>query len=133
MNHRTSRAIFAFAVGLSVAYFAFTWISDPTPRAERQLQESVVQAARLRLHEMVAVADLELVDPLATNRAIGKAYVYRAGDGWEVSGYYRRGEGDRWQPFLMALDAQLAVTKLKVMDAALGERAASDSRIEVLD
>jgi len=133
MNHRIGRAIFAFAVGLLVAYFAFTWISDPAPRAERRLEESVVLEARLKLQQIVAVADLDLVDALATNRAIGKTYVYRAGDGWEVSGYYRRGEADRWHPFLMALDSQLAVTNLKVQDAALAERALSDSRIEILD
>ena len=133
MNHRISRSIFALAVGLLLAYFAFTWISDPAPRAERQLEESVVLVARQRLQDILAQGDVEVVDPLATNRAIGKTYVYRAGDGWEVSGYYRRGDGDRWYPFLMALDAELAVTRLKVQDDALAERAMRDSTIEVLN
>jgi hypothetical protein len=133
MNHRISRLIFAFAVGLLVAYFAFTWISDPAPRAERQLEESVVLAARQRLQDIIGVDDIELVDPLATNRAIGKTYVYRAGEGWEVSGYYRRGDGDRWHPFLMRLDAGLAIVNLKVQDKALAEQARTDSRIEVLN
>jgi len=133
MNHRISRSIFAFVVGLATAYYAYTWISNPAPRAERQLEESVVLAARQRLRDILAANDVELVDPLAQNRAIGKTYVYRAGAGWEVSGYYRRGKDDRWHPFLMALDAGLAVTNLKVQDDALAERAKSDSIIEVLN
>ena len=133
MNHRIGRTIFASAVGLLVAYVAFTWISNPAPRAERQLEESVVLITRQHLRDILAVNQVEMVDPLAKNRAIGKAYVYRAGDGWEVSGYYRRGGGDRWHPFLMALDEELAVSNLKVQDDALAERARSDSTIEVLN
>jgi hypothetical protein len=59
-------------------------------------------------------------------------YIYREGDNWEVSGYYRRGENDEWHPFLMTLDETNAITYLKVQDAALVERAAADQTLEVL-
>ena len=133
MNHRIGRLVFAFVVGLLVAYYAFTWISNPAPRAERQLEESVVLAARQNLQGVPGIGDVELVDPLATNRAVGKTYVYRAGEGWEVSGYYRRGNDDRWHPFLMRLDAGLSIVNLKVQDEALAKQVGADSRIEILN
>lgn len=132
MNHRVTRLIFASAVGLLVAFFAFSWITNPVPRAERQLEESVVAAARERLQDTLALAAIEVVDPLAPDRKVGKSYVYRAQQGWEVSGYYRRGEGDRWHPFLMSLDATHAITHLKVRDAAFVERARDDVMLEAL-
>ena len=132
MNHRIGRLIFGVSVGLLVAFLSYKWISDPAPRAERELEESVVTVARQRLEETLEIGELELVDPLAPNRKIGKSYVYRADGGWEVSGYYRRGEGDRWHPYLMALDVSLAVTRLKVRDAAFVERAALDPILETL-
>ena len=132
MNHRVARLIFGFGVGLLVAFMAYKWISNPAPRAERQLEESVVRIAKQHLQETLALGDIETVDPLAPNRKIGKSYVYRAADGWEVSGYYRRGEGDRWHPFLISLDASLAIAHLKVQDTALVERAAGDSILDAL-
>ncbi len=132
MKHRATRLIFASAVGLLVAYFAFNWITNPAPRAERQLEESVVAAARSRLQDRLALADIEIVDPLAPDRKVGKSYVYRAQQGWEVSGYYRRGDDDRWHPFLMSLDATQAITHLKVRDAAFLERARDDAMLEAL-
>ena len=75
--------------------------------------------ARESLVETTGISAPEIVDPLATDRKVGKVYVYRAGDGWEVSGYYRRDEDDEWHPFLMSLDATPAMTHLKVQDEAL--------------
>jgi hypothetical protein len=49
-----------------------------------------------------------------------------------VSGYYRRGEGDRWHPFLMTLDASTIITSLKLQDAALVERADDEPLLEVM-
>ena len=132
MNHRIARLVFGIGVGLLVAFLAYRWITDPAPRAERQLEESVVVAAREHIQKAMAPVEIELVDPLAPNRKIGKSYVYRADSGWEVSGYYRRGEGDRWHPFLMALDTSLAMTNLRVQDAALVERAAEDAILEAV-
>lgn len=119
MNHRIGRLVFAFGVGLLVAFLSYKWITNPEPRLERQQQEAVVLQARESLAVTTGIAAPEIVDPLATDRKVGKVYVYRAGDGWEVSGYYRRDEDDEWHPFLMSLDATPAMTHLKVQDEAL--------------
>ena len=132
MNHRVARLLFGFGVGLIVAVLAFKWITNPAPRAERRLEETVVLAARHNLQVALSFGDVEVVDPLAPNRKIGKSYVYRAGDGWEVSGYYRRGEGDRWHPFLMSLDDSRKLVRIKVQDGGLVERATTDPLLEVV-
>ena len=131
-NHRIGGLVFAFGVGLLVAFLSYRWITDPAPRMERQLQEAAVLAAREQLQEIAASGELEVVDPLAPDRKVGKVYVYRAGDGWEVSGFYRRNEDDRWHAFLMTLDAGNANTHLKVRDTAFAEAAAKDDRLEAL-
>lgn len=115
-----------------VAVMAFKWITNPEPRAERQLQETVVAMSRQHIEATLADPGVELVDPLSPDRKVGKTYVYRAGDGWEVSGYYRRGENDRWHPYLMALDASHAMTHLKVQDSMLRESAEQNELLEVL-
>jgi hypothetical protein len=89
-------------------------------------------AARHHLQNTLSIGELEVVDPLATNRVAGKSYVYQADDGWEVSGYYRRGEGDRWHPFLMKLDNSLVIASLKVRDKDLADSAAADTFLEVV-
>lgn len=132
MNHRIARLVFAFGVGFLVAWLAFRWITNPAPRLERQLEEAVVTIARQHLSDTLALAELEIVDPLAPNRKVGKSYVYRAGAGWEVSGYYRRGDSDSWHPFLMSLDDSEALGNLKVRDTAFAERARTDPRLDVL-
>ena len=133
MNHRIGRLVFAFGVGLVVAFLAFKWITNPAPRIERQEQEAAVLSARLQLAAMLSLEDIEIVDPLATDRKVGKAYVYRAAGGWEVSGYYRRGEDERWQPFLMSLDEAHGVVKLKIRDSAFAARAENDPQLEVVE
>ena len=129
MNHRIGRWVFALGVGLAVAFLAYDWVTNPAPRIERELQESAVAAARSALARHVAES-IEIVDPLAPDRKVGKTYVYRAEDGWEVSGYYRRGDGDTWHPFLMTLDASTQMTRLKVQDPALAGEA--NPMLEVL-
>jgi len=89
-----------------------------------------VQAARRYLQEKVGVAGLEIVDPVAPDRKVGKVYVYAEPPGWSVSGYYRRTEADRWHPFLARLTADLGLSHLKVRDPALADRAARDSQLE---
>ena len=64
----------------------------------------------------VPLSQIEIVDALAPNRVAGKVYVYPNGTGWEVSGHYRRGETDRWHPFLMALDDKVELISLMVRD-----------------
>ncbi len=122
MNHRLGRLLFAAVVGLLVAWFAFSWITDPVPREQRQAEEKAVLAARDVLRREVGVGDIDIVDPLAPNRKVGKVYVYAEPPGWAVSGFYRRGEGDRWHPFLLQLDAELALRGFKADDDALGTK-----------
>jgi hypothetical protein len=129
MNSRRGGLLFGLGVGLLVAFLSYQWITNPAPRAERQLEEAVVLDARN--HLIVQLGVRETVDPLAPNRKIGNSYVYRAGTGWEVSGFYRRDENDRWHAFLMSLDGARNVTLLKVQDNELAERASEDSILEV--
>ncbi len=133
MNHRIGRLLFAFGVGFVVALLAFKWITNPAPRIERQQEEAAVLSARLGLEQALSLKNIEIVDPLAPDRKVGKTYVYRAADGWEVSGYYRRADSDRWHPFLMSLDETHVVLRLKVRDGAFAEQAQSDPRLEVVE
>lgn len=133
MEHRIGRVVFGLLTGLLVAYFSYQWISNPAGREERSLQVAVVEAARELLIAVVAADDLEIVDPLSPNRKAGKVYIYPEGDGWAVSGYYRRVEGDRWSPFLMMLGTDHSLVSLKLQDGspALLERAKSDPLLEI--
>jgi hypothetical protein len=131
MNHRVARLIFGFAVGLLVAVFSYQWIADTGPRIERQQEESVVMASRDWLESTLNIGQLVIVDPLSPDRIVGKAYVYPAGEGWEVSGYYRRDDNDLWHPYLVTMDAESALTHLKISDTALLGRT-GDGVLEVL-
>ena len=134
MIHRIGSLIFALAVGLAVAWFAYDWVTDPLPRAERAREEAVVLAARDQLKTILdAGPALEIVDPLAPNRVAGKVYVYPVDTGWQVSGHYRRGEGLEWHPWLMSLDPEYAMISLAVRDEEPGllRRAAEDPRLSV--
>jgi hypothetical protein len=108
MNHRIGQWVFGLCIGLLVA------------------------AVRAQLETALSINEPELVDPLAPDRKVGKAYVYRAGEGWEVSGYYRRGEDDPWHPFLMTLDASHVMTNLRIRDPAFLDREAINPAIEVI-
>ena len=130
MNHQVGRWVFALGVGIVVAFVSYRWITNPAPRAERELQEAVVVSARDHLARATGIDAPEIVDPLAPDRKVGKVYVYRADGGWEVSGYYRRNEDDKWHPFLMTLDATPAMTHLRVQDAALD--GINNPQVEVL-
>ena len=132
MNHRTGRIVFSLGIGLIVAIFAYRWIVNPAPRVERALQESVVATSRDLLEETLAIGRLEIVDALAPDRKIGKTYIYRADDGWQLSGYYRRNEIDLWHPYLMTLDNSTALIHLKISDAELMDRGADEDFLEVL-
>ncbi len=132
MNHRVGRVLFATAVGLSVAWFSYRWASDPAPRLERAAQERTVVAARAILASRLGISGIEVVDPLMPNRKAGKSYVYRSTDGWEVSGYYRRGDSDPWHPWLMRLTADVQLKMLRVQDRSpsIVERAVGDPMLE---
>ena len=72
MNHRVGRAVFALVVGLAVAVYSYRWVTDPAPRAERDLQEAAVMASRSLLLEKTGVETLEFVDPVAPDRKVGE-------------------------------------------------------------
>lgn len=133
MNHRIGRTVFAIIVGLLVASLSYRWITNPEGREERAVQVSVVESSRSLLKSAIANDSIEIVDPMAPNRKVGKVYVYPEGAGWAVSGYYRRAEDDRWHPYLMMLSADRALTSLKVQDRdqQLVERASTDPLLEV--
>jgi len=130
MNHRVGRVLFAAVVGLAVAVWAFQWATNPEPRAERAVEEKAVEVVRTTLTQIIGAGQLEIVDPLAPNRKVGKVYVYAEPPGWAVSGYYRRSSQDPWHPYLMTLDEALALEHLKVQDPSLVAQAASDPRLE---
>ena len=132
MNHRITRLIFAIGIGIVVAVFAYRWIIDPAPRAERVMQQSAVAAARNLLEQTLEIGTLEVVDPLEPDRKIGKTYVFPAARGWEVSGFYRRDDNDLWHPYLMTLDDSLQLTHLKVSDPALFDRVNDKPLLEIL-
>jgi len=133
MNHRIGRIVFVIVIGLLVASFSYRWITNPEGRVERALQESAVELSRGYLLSAVGIDSLEIVDPLAPNRKAGKVYVYAEGDGWAVSGFYRRDENDRWHPYLMTLndDQSLSFLKLQDRDPQLIQRAASNPLLEI--
>ena len=125
--------MFAVVVGVVVALLSYRWISDPAPKIERERQEQAVAESRRLLADTLSIRDLELVDPLEPNRKVGKAYIYPIADGWEISGYYRRNENDRWHPYLMSLSQSLALETIKVRDSevALVERAENNPKLSV--
>lgn len=102
------------------------------PRAKRAEEENVVSVSRQILSAKVGVGPLLIVDPLSPNRKIGKVYIYREGQQWAVSGYYRRDETDLWHPYLMDIGQDLELVRLKINDDILIERAKTDPTITVL-
>ena len=131
---RPGSIVFGVAVGLIVAFLSYQWITDTGNREQRVQQELAVNATRVLLREKLAAGELEIVDPLAPDRQVGKVYVYPAGEGWEVSGYYRRDERDEWHAYLALLGSDRSLRLLRVQDgaAALKQRAASDPAFEAL-
>ena len=81
----------AITVGLVLALLAFQKATDPEPARQRAVEEAVVLESRqILLSYVFPEGELQLVDPLAPDRKVGKAYVWPVDSGWEVSGYYRR-------------------------------------------
>ena len=135
MKHQIIKLIIAFAIGIFLAFYTFERISDTEPDLRRAREEAVVLAARDILESIVAPgAEVQIVDPLATNRKVGKSYIYPTDDGWQVSGHYRRLGTDRWHPFLMALDANTQLVSLRVRDddERLLAAAEEDPKLSVL-
>jgi len=138
LNHKIIRLVVAIAIGVSLALYSYQVIMDPEPvreRArERAQEEAAVYAARVIIQGYIVTENnLEIIDPLAPDRIVGKSYIYPVAEGWQVSGYYRRGDGDRWHPFLLSMGGNLELQSLSIKDAdpALSELASDDSRLEV--
>jgi hypothetical protein len=133
-QHRIIRLVIAFAIGIFLALYSFERISDPEPARQRVREEAVVMSAREFLKSYVAgEKQIEIVDPLATDRSVGKSYIYPADNGWEVSGHYRRYASDRWHPFLMSLDTNVELISLSVRDddEKVAATAADDAKFSV--
>jgi hypothetical protein len=131
MNHNIGRLVFGLVVGVLVAVLSYRWIMNVGPPVERMQEETVVNASRSLLESTLAIGALQIVDPLAPDRVVGKAYIYPRDDNWEVSGFYRRDGNDLWHPYLVTLDADLTLVRLKVSDTALLHRN-GEGRLEVL-
>lgn len=134
MNHRVGSIIFGILVGLAVAVWSYQWLADPEKKLERERQEYAVQLARGLLARKLRLTDPDIVDPLAPQRRVGKVYVYPSHNGWEVSGFYRRDDNDRWHAYLLSIDSDDSLRSLKVQDDSelLAEMAAADPTLEVL-
>lgn len=134
INHRVGSIVFGLVVGMLIAVGAYQWITAPDKGEQRALEESVVGVSRSVLKERLGFENLEFVDPLAPEREVGKVYIYPLAAGWEVSGYYRRDDGDRWHAYLLTLSGDLELTSIKVkdVDPRLERLAASDSLFDVV-
>ncbi len=133
-HHRIISLVVAFAIGIFLALYSFERISDPEPALQRAREEAVVLSAREILKAYVSPSvEIEIVDPLATDRVVGKSYIYPVENGWEVSGHYRRYASDRWHPFLMSLDTNVKLLSLTVRDddAKTAAAARDDAKFSV--
>ena len=132
-NHRAGSIFFGLAVGLAIAVGSYQWVTDPDKRLEHEEQERVVELSREILKRTIAIHDLQVVDPLAPQRKVGKVYIYPVENGWELSGYYRRDDDDRWHPYLLALNSELLLRSLKVQDSdpGLAQIAAANPLVDV--
>ena len=135
VNHNVMRLVFALGVGLALSSYMYQRVTDPAPGRQRAQEEAVVHTARTLLQAYIGSGDdLQIVDPLAPDRKVGKAYIYPAAAGWEVSGHYRRHDRDRWHPFLMQLDPEsnLITLSVKDSDADLRRTAAEDPKLQAV-
>lgn len=132
-RHRIGSIVFGVVVGVAVAAWSYHWITDPKRLESREVEERAVLQSRQMLSERLSLPDLQVVDPLATDRKVGKVYVYPIGDGWDVSGYYRRNDDDRWHAYLLSMSSGFTLTSLKIDDddPALVALAASDPLLDV--
>ena len=117
MNHKIISVVVALAVGLSAAWYVYDRATDPLPALQRMQEMEVVSTARTILKSYVAPSsDMEFVDSIGPDRKVGKVYIAPIDNGWEISGYYRRGAGDPWHPWLMSVDSSMHLQKLSLQD-----------------
>lgn len=132
-KHRIGSVVFGLLVGLAVMAWSYQWLVDPDKQIVRAKEEQIVQLSRTELERKLQLVGLEFVDPLAPQRKVGKVYIYPSADGWEVSGFYRRDENDRWHAYLMSIASDESLQSLKVQDRSdrLIELGAADPMLEV--
>ncbi|MFQ5546804.1 MAG: hypothetical protein ACE5FV_00820 [Woeseia sp.] len=118
IDHDIVRPVVALVIGLLLAVYVYRLVTDPEPALRKARQEAVVMASRDILRSYVAPdATIQIVDPVSPDRKVGKVYIYPSATGWEVSGHYRRDDGDRWHPFLLVMNAGEELESLKVRDS----------------
>ena len=129
INHRVTSLVFAFAVGLSVSWCSYQWVTDSERGERRALEVAVVESSRqiLRSYLVPGGGELELSDPLERVREAGKVYIYPTAGGWEISGQYQRPDDRRWHAYLMLLDADAAL--MTAVGRRSGRRSCGTSRI----
>ena len=134
MERRPGSLVFGLATGLLIAIISYRWMTVPDLSSGRLLEESVVADSRRVLALRLRLDAPEIVDPLAPRRSVGKAYVYPAAGGWEISGYYRRNATDEWHAYLLRLDAGRRLLGLRVRDGdpQVAELARLDPALDVL-
>ncbi len=116
-NHKVIRPLVAVAIGLVLALYSYQRITDPEPGLQRAREEAIVMVAREILQSYVSPRNaIEIVDAVSPASKVGKSYIYPTGEGWELSGHYRRDENDRWHPYLMALNEDAGLKSLAVQD-----------------
>lgn len=116
--HDIVRPVLALAIGLLLAVYVYRLVTNPEPALRKARQEAVVMASREILRSYVAPDGImQIVDPVSPDRKVGSVYIYPSGTGWEVSGHYRRDDGDRWHPYLLVMNAREELESLKVRDS----------------
>jgi len=130
LDHSRIGPIVAIIIGLLVFYGSYQWISNPERAVQRQQEEGIVLAARAILKQYITDENLEVSDALDRVRSAGKVYIFPTGDGWELSGHYRRPGERTWHDYLMSLDGDAKLVSLSVNDSDPGllELAQSDPR-----
>ncbi len=110
-----NQKVFAVIIGLTVSYFSYEWAVNPEPRLQRQKEEKIViKSRRSFLHLLELTEKTRIIDPLNPDRKVGKTYLSPSDSGWQISGYFRRNEDERWRPWLMSLDNELNVIELRL-------------------
>jgi hypothetical protein len=116
-NYSLKQIIFAISVGGFLAYFVYQSTVKPPHLMTRQNEEHIIQKATLQIRDMLFLPyESEIIDPINTDRDVGKTYIYPAGKTWQVSGFYRRNYNDSWHPWLITLDEEGVMINLSIKD-----------------
>ena len=116
-NYSLKQIIFAISVGVFLAYLVYQSTVKPPHQVKRQNEEYIVQKATIQIRDMLSLSSKsEIVDPINTDRDVGKAYIYPIDKTWQVSGFYRRDYNDSWHPWLMTLDEEGVMMNLVIQD-----------------